>query len=310
MSHPADAIEPEEAGSGDARADELLVHGLLRSQALDDDAAIHRRVDAVMAALDVPAPRRERVLRRWPWLWLGAAAACALAYLLLRSTPATLRGSANEGAPMDAAALVEAARVKTRQLGDRRFSVAAWLPGEDAPAMRGELDLRGEETYLLRAELHGFPLTTGADTEAPWFAGNAQMIEGLRNDPRASLMFARGDESRFKLTPDALLGRLALDYRCAAPTRTTLAAHPGGTFLHVVAQRATQDERPDRIEVWIEEGSGLLRHLALRWFPGPEHAPAPFEFGDPPRTEHVMLLALEERTSFPSDWFRAERHPR
>ncbi|MBL8899123.1 MAG: hypothetical protein JNM84_15900 [Planctomycetes bacterium] len=310
MSDPADAIEPEEAGSGEARADELLVHGLLRSQALDDAVAVKRRVDAVMVALEAPAPRRERVLRRWPWLWLGAAAACALAYLLLRSAPEASRGSANDGAPMDSVALVEDAREKTRQLGDRTYSIAAWIAGEDTPVLRGELDLRGEASYLLRAELHGLPLTTGVEGDAPWFSGHAQMIERLREDPRASLMFAREGEPRFELTPDALLAPLARDYQLAAPARTALAEHPGVMYLHVVAQRTAQDDRPDRIEAWIEESSGLLRHLALRWFPGPEHEPEPFDLRDPPRTELVVLFALEERASFPPDWFRAERHPR
>jgi len=280
VSHEPDSIEPDPNEPVEALAGEIFVHGLLQSVRADGADNIGARIRAVMAAIPSDAaPRRHR---RWPWLLVAAAALAA--WLAWPSPPRDARGLT--------AAAIEAAAMA----GDRTYGVEAWLPGEAEPVLRGAFDVRDASHHLLRATLHGFPLTVGADGDAPWFRGDDRVAAHLRQSREVPGAFELGEGLTLP-SPDALLQRLARDYR--VELRPIASPTPAGTSrVRLAAERRTESRLPDHIEVWLDPASHLAQRMELRWHDGASG------------TGHLLRFELVGRAAFPAGWFRPERHDR
>jgi hypothetical protein len=289
---PDESIAPEAPG-GEAAALQQFVHGLLAF--LHHDAAARqearvRRVMAAIAAEDrvMPPPV---VLRTIGWRRPAGLVAAALvivgvlAFLLPTEQSAT--------------ATVQSSLRALRSGGERRYDVRVMLPGrnnveEEAMAT---VDARGEGYLVVRARTpRGDRVILGRDEQGRWIIrpdGSVDRFPPRQAWPR---WLDAGENTVLLESVDAQLEAVLKQYNLERTEPAPLPGRAGGSggegatkYERITARRKSPSPEPERIELWLERDTRLVKRMELHWAERPwEGPPGPGGAAGPGRPEVGM----------------------
>ncbi|MCW5764939.1 MAG: hypothetical protein KIT68_03060 [Phycisphaeraceae bacterium] len=260
-------LAPEPGGTHDQAAAEQYAHGLLSFLLRDDRAAQERRVRRVMDALraaDQPTvvgrigPATVRAGRA---MWVRfASAAAAVALIAAIVIPLS--------APPSATAMVRSAIDASKRAGDRRYEIRAMMGGQSRPGDEpiGVVDVRSGDRYVIRSRTpFGDTVWLGRDAQGVWAVrpdGSVDRFPPRHVRPR---WLDAGESTMFLDSVEGVLDELAGDY---ALNKADAGASPAGgpECDRITAVRtAARGPQPNRIELWIERDTRLVRRMELHW---------------------------------------------
>lgn len=251
-----------ETGAGDAEriAQEQFVHGLLETRERDGATSRERRVGAVLAAMGAPAVVVSHRWRLRPMRVLsGLAAVLALAALVVLGMPNT----------RTAAAVVQASIAASSTAGDRRYEMHAEVPDApaDRPAPKAMIDLRDADHMLIRATSpFGDEVTIGRNSGGAWVIRPDGTLD--RYPPRQAWprWVNFGSNTVLLASVDELLGWLQQKYKLTRPDNARAPSGQGPECERVTAvRRPGPGPEPDRVELWIDPSSHIVRRMELHW---------------------------------------------
>jgi hypothetical protein len=261
-------LEPSDPGP-QSEARERFIHGLLESLHRDTSAETDRRVNALMARLEAPIPLHSHGrIRRWPLL-SSMAAAVALVFLVMLGWPTD----------RTALATVQQSIAASQTAGDRHYEISVTPPEGDDLHQIAALDVRDPSHYLVTATSpEGDTVTLGRSGDDSWAIHPDGTLE--RYAPKRLLppWINFGTSTVMLVSVDDLLATLERSYDLR---RTENAPIPGTQVLceRVTAMHKGGTPDPNRVELWIDRDSHIVRRMELHW----TARPRPHRDDGPPR---------------------------
>ena len=267
-----DLTHPE-SSDPKAAAREQFVHGLLLTLHRDTNESSERRITAVLQKLDSQVIVNTR---KWRWHIIISGLAAALVITTL-----VILGTQTGG---NALAMIQASIAASRTVGDRRYAIDVALASSspDMAPPRATLDVRDPDHFVIEAfSAYGDKITLGRDSTGGWaikLTGEAD-----RYPPRTLLSqwVSFGTNTLMLVAIDDLLGTLAKSYTLKRLPREALDS--GVSCDRVSASHAAGDG-PERVELWLDPTSHIVRRAELYWDsvsataappPRPPHAGSP-----------------------------------
>lgn len=244
----------------EALADQRLVHGLLRGMQAADAAGREARVAAILDRIGARRRRRRAVVT------LAAALAVTLG-------AAWWMAAREERLPHARAMVEQAARELARPV-DRRYSLTISLRspgGAHDFRTRYRLTVRPGKRFLLEGQGLLGPFRMGCDGHNVWTLPGLRLARSSRPLARAPrLQRALGPFEAGFLDLQSLLE--SMPRSCELRSVRRLDASAGGGPMVVVQAVCRAGDQERRVEVVVEEHTGLVRRLEVTCAPEPGFA--------------------------------------
>lgn len=239
-------------------ADDRFVHGLLEFLHKDTDETREGRIDAVLDRIGQAreTPRHRLVMRLIPFASAAVLILAVVTVVIL--TPQST-----------AYAMVGQAIKATRLAPQLRYEITITDPAlpPERQQMKGAIDMRGE---LVRVQIempNGSDFIMGRDSQGEWSLHPDGSVERL--EPRASAprWINVGDSTILVGGLDVLLDELRDDDYAIEQVNDRETSPSGEEVTELVAtrRRGAANPGPDRIRVWIDNGTSLVERLELQW---------------------------------------------
>ncbi len=239
-------------------ARDRFIHGLLETLHRDPPREINARIGSLFFTLGTPVPAARQAPRRMIWRALsGIAAAAAIVGVVMLFIPMQ----------QSAQALVRASINASRTAGDRRYEVRGEFGPEQGPTVRATLDFRDRDHFVARITgFNGDTLYLGRDHRGNWSVrpDGSIDLDPPRQLPAQWVNVTVG--AAIFPTVDDLLATLERSYTLSRGTREAAAgAAPAVCDRITAARTAKAGDDPDRVELWIDPASHIVRRVEMLW---------------------------------------------
>jgi hypothetical protein len=303
------------AGSNEAAADCLLVHGLLADQGRRDDEQETQRLRSVMERIDAEDDaetvifakvRRTSGRRRFAILTSALAIAAAVLVMFVVLDPQQKASAAMASLekviaaaakPVDRTYRVSVIEEYPSGKKPQNLSQQAWEREAEEQIDGATLFVRGANQFVLKLMLRsGIMRASGCDGEVSWaFRENGPVHMS------ADLGRFRGGVPGWQqnlpfMNMHAQLSQLLSGYEVELTDEVDVATD-GTVLSQLVGMRQSRDVRgPKQIEIWFDADSGTVNTMVLDGLPRGRGGPK------------SVMLELEDQSDLAADFFSHEAH--